>query len=207
MKLLLTSVIFLPLVTLLMTEKIYNQDKSSKQQAVHWYKEYLFGLLINLTVVQTLKIYVGEPRPHFFEACNPKEASTCTGTEYVSSYTCTKGHWLNQADTSFPSGHTSLAIHASFFLVYYLHCRTRHHQSNIVFVIQALMVVSAVFCAVSRIIDRRHHWWDVLAGAIIAIPILLYTIFSLCRNFDCPVTVPEENNKQINAALLSEQSQ
>ncbi|CAH0764629.1 unnamed protein product [Diatraea saccharalis] len=100
-----------------MTEKIYNQDKSSKQQAVHWYKEYLFGLLINLTVVQTLKIYVGEPRPHFFEACNPKEASTCTGTEYVSSYTCTKGHWLNQADTSFPSGHTSLAIHASFFLV------------------------------------------------------------------------------------------
>ncbi|RVE39859.1 hypothetical protein evm_015491, partial [Chilo suppressalis] len=78
-KWLLVSVVFLPLVVLLITERIYNQDKRSKEQALCWYKEYLYGLLINLTVVQMLKILVGEPRPHFFDTCKPKEASTCTG--------------------------------------------------------------------------------------------------------------------------------
>lgn len=67
---------------LLITEKIYSKDevaRRSREQALCWYKEYLFGVLINLTIVQTLKVMVGAPRPHFFDTCSPKEALTCTG--------------------------------------------------------------------------------------------------------------------------------
>lgn len=32
-------------------------------------------------------------------------------------------------------------------------------------VLQLLFVVFALTASVTRITDRRHHWWDVLAGA------------------------------------------
>ncbi|RVE53012.1 hypothetical protein evm_002310 [Chilo suppressalis] len=196
-----------PNLGLLITERIYNQDKRSKEQALCWYKEYLFGLLINLTVVQMLKILVGEPRPHFFDTCKPKEASTCTGSEYVSSYTCTKGHWMNYPDTSFPSGHASLGIHTGFFIAYYLHQRTKLNRSSVILPLQIICVVTAVFCGISRITDKRHHWWDVLAGAVIGGTILVYTIFSLCRNFNCAMAVSVENAKQSETSLLADQNQ
>ncbi|XP_053614803.1 phospholipid phosphatase 1-like isoform X3 [Plodia interpunctella] len=118
-KWLLGVVLFLPLVVMLIVERKYNADvktDQSKQQAVFWYKEYLYGTLLNLTIVHILKISVGSPRPHFFDTCSPKEAETCQGSEFVSSYTCTKAHWVSQSDKSFPSGHTSLAIHAGLFI-------------------------------------------------------------------------------------------
>lgn len=66
---------------MLIIERKYHSDKivKSKEQALCWYKEYLFGLLINLTIVQLLKTIVGSPRPHFFDTCDPKEAKTCQG--------------------------------------------------------------------------------------------------------------------------------
>ncbi|KAL0820675.1 hypothetical protein ABMA28_006506 [Loxostege sticticalis] len=178
-KWLLATVALLPLVILLIVERVYNKDDSerSKQQALCWYKEYMFGVLINLTLVQLIKVLVGAPRPHFFDTCNPQEAGSCTGSEYVSSYTCLKAHWLSQSDKSFPSGHTSLALHTGVFIAYYLHQRTKHLvRSKAVLSAQVLSILSAVYCALSRITDHRHHWWDVLAGAVIGVPILFYTL-------------------------------
>lgn len=186
-KLLLATVILLPLVFLLIVERIYHSDKSikPKQQALRWYKEYLYGVLLNLVIVQTLKMIVGSPRPHFFDTCAPKEASTCEGSEYIPTYTCTKAHWLSQSDRSFPSGHTSLAIHTGIFLAYYLYRRTNLPITKRVFSIQVLCIAAALLCSISRMTDHRHHWWDVLSGALIAMPILYYTINSLCSNFEC----------------------
>ncbi|KAJ0174311.1 hypothetical protein K1T71_010457 [Dendrolimus kikuchii] len=194
-KVLFITTMVLPLIFMLIVERKYHADKSThpKTQVLCWYKEYLFGFLLNLIVVQVLKLLVGSPRPHFFETCDPKELATCKGSEYVSSYTCNKAHWLSQSDRSFPSGHTSLAVHAGFFVAYYLHRRTSCSQRlNAVTVLQVICVVTAIFCGVSRIMDHRHHWWDVLAGAVIAAPILVYTIKTLCSDFECLDNEPSE---------------
>ncbi|KAM3960276.1 putative phosphatidate phosphatase [Aphomia sociella] len=190
-KWLLATVIFLPLVILLITERLYNSDNKTdraKQQALCWYKEYLFGVLINLSVVHVLKQLVGSPRPHFFDTCSPHEAHTCEGGEYIYRYTCAKSAWISQSDRSFPSGHTSLALHAGIFIAYYLQRRARPVKSASILAVQVVCIVSAVYCSISRMTDHRHHWWDVLAGAIISVPILFYTIHSLCSNFNCPNT-------------------
>ncbi|XP_045525409.1 phospholipid phosphatase 1-like isoform X3 [Pieris brassicae] len=108
--------ILLPLVVLLITERQQYNHEIAKKQAFCWCKEYLYGFLLNLTIVQAIKLIVGSPRPHFFETCEPNEALTCKESEYVSSYTCTTAHWLQQSNKSFPSGHTSLAVYAAVFI-------------------------------------------------------------------------------------------
>ncbi|XP_013162624.1 PREDICTED: lipid phosphate phosphohydrolase 1-like [Papilio xuthus] len=180
--------LLLPLVIMLIVERQCNGSEKNdlnKKNALRWYKEYVYGVLINLTIVQTLKLIVGSPRPHFFDTCQPEEAITCVGSDYISSYTCTKAYWLSQSDKSFPSGHTSLGLHAALFIAYYLHRRGASVGRGVVGGAQIVCVLCAAWCGVSRVQDRRHHWWDVLAGAVIAAPILFYTIKSLCKDFSC----------------------
>ncbi|KAI8420381.1 hypothetical protein MSG28_008895 [Choristoneura fumiferana] len=125
---------------------------NSKSRALRWYREYLFGLLINLTLVQTLKLIVGSPRPHFFDTCQPEEALNCHECE-----TC-----------------------------YYLHQRAKQSSaSRVILSIQSVCLVAALYCCISRMTDHRHHWWDVLAGATVAAPIIWFTLLSLCKNFKC----------------------
>ncbi|XP_038210943.1 putative phosphatidate phosphatase [Zerene cesonia] len=184
-KWLMATTIFIPFAVLLLVERKQCPGDTAKRQALVWYKEYLFGFLLNLTIVQTLKLIVGSPRPHFFDTCGPQEATTCVESDYVPSYTCTKAHWLKQSNKSFPSGHTSLAIHAGVFIAYYLYRRGESLPGRVIRVVQGVCVVGALVCGASRVWDRRHHWWDVLAGALLAAPVLLYTIRNLCKNFDC----------------------
>ncbi|XP_045502297.1 phospholipid phosphatase homolog 1.2 homolog [Colias croceus] len=184
-KWLMVTTIFLPLAVLLLVERKQCPEDTAKHQALFWYREYLFGFLLNLTIVQTLKLIVGSPRPHFFDTCGPQEATTCVESDYVPSYTCTKAHWLKQSNKSFPSGHTSLAIHAGVFIAYYLYKRGQSLPGRMTRTIQGVCIVAAIVCSVSRVWDRRHHWWDVLAGAVLAAPVLVYTIRTLCMNFAC----------------------
>ncbi|XP_023940646.2 phospholipid phosphatase homolog 1.2 homolog [Bicyclus anynana] len=177
-KWLMAITLLIPLLVMLIVERQRDKLQIAKQNALRWYKEYVFGFLLNLTLVQTVKSIVGSPRPHFFDTCQPKEADTCEVSEYVSSYTCTKAYWLSQSDRSFPSGHTSLAFHMGIFVVYYLSQRARHVNARAVLSGQALCVSSALCCAASRLTDHRHHWWDVLAGALLTAPVLLYTVSS-----------------------------
>ncbi|CAF4877387.1 unnamed protein product [Pieris macdunnoughi] len=188
--------ILLPLVVLLITERQQCNHEIAKKQAFGWFKEYLYGFLLNLTIVQALKLIVGSPRPHFFETCVPNEALTCKESEYVSSYTCTTAHWLKQSNKSFPSGHTSLAVHAAVFITYYLYRRGRKLNSKTVSMVQIVSLSSAALCSLSRIWDRRHHWWDVIAGAMIALLLLMYTISTLCNNFNCSSPKSQVNKEQ-----------
>ncbi|XP_032520002.2 putative phosphatidate phosphatase [Danaus plexippus] len=190
-KLLLLITLTLPLIVMFIVEKTQENSESAKQQALYWYKEYLFGFLLNLTSVQFIKFLVGSPRPHFFDTCRPVEAETCTESQYIYSYQCTNPAWINQSDTSFPSGHSSLAFHSALFIVYYLYQRKTLCKNTLV--TQSLCVLLSGYCAVSRLSDHRHHWWDVVAGFVIAIVVLIYTIFHLCGNFKCVMS----NKKQI----------
>lgn len=42
--------------------------------------------------------------------------------------------------------------------------------------LQILCIVWALCCSLTRITDRRHHWWDVLAGSIVGVATSVYAV-------------------------------
>lgn len=205
-KLLLLYTAFQPLVLMLVFERLYHpvavNGMKIKNYFLKWYKEYLYSVLTNMNIVQMLKICVGEPRPHFFDTCRPEEAAICEESEYITTYTCTRTNWLTDSVKSFPSGHSALGIHCGMFVAWYLHTRIRKATDKarrVVYITQAACLFVSIFCAVSRIYDNRHHWWDVLVGAGIGISIIWYTVKIPCDNFNCPKLM--KNNEDMQSTI------
>lgn len=50
--------------------------------------------------------------------------------------------------------------------------------------IQFLVISMAVFCALSRVSDYKHHWSDVLAGTVLGTAIAIITVSQMinCNN-------------------------
>merc|ERR1712079_115657 len=42
--------------------------------------------------------------------------------------------------------------------------------------LQMVFICFALLCSISRIVDKRHHWWDVLAGVILGISLAVITV-------------------------------
>ncbi|RVE53010.1 hypothetical protein evm_002308 [Chilo suppressalis] len=75
---------------------------------------------------------------------------------------------------------------------------------------QTLCVTYAAVCALTRLTDHRHHWWDVLVGGAMGTLAALYTVLVLCKNFSQPAVVStsdisssDGNNHQSVRRLLS----
>ncbi|XP_046970443.1 phospholipid phosphatase 2-like [Vanessa cardui] len=196
-----------------------NKLLASARTAAFIYRDYIYGAVVNLMVLEVVKCVVGSPRPTFFDLCEPDKARTCNGSEYVSSYTCTSSRYSRylQIDSirSFPSGHTSLSVYCGLFLAWYLQRRAfSWHNRTVLLVplVQILCIIYAVVCPLTRITDHRHHWWDVLAGAIVGMFSVVYTVLVLCKNFSQPAVVStsdisssDGNNHQSVRRLLSSQ--
>ncbi|XP_026493068.1 phospholipid phosphatase 2-like isoform X1 [Vanessa tameamea] len=196
-----------------------NKLLASARTAAFIYRDYIYGAVVNLMVLEVVKCVVGSPRPTFFDLCEPDKARTCNGSEYVSSYTCTSARYSRylQIDSirSFPSGHTSLSVYCGLFLAWYLQRRAfSWHNRTVLLVplVQILCIIYAVVCPLTRITDHRHHWWDVLAGAIVGMFSVVYTVLVLCKNFSQPAVVStsdisssDGNNHQSVRRLLSSQ--
>ncbi|KAI0221290.1 hypothetical protein LSAT2_027349 [Lamellibrachia satsuma] len=69
---------------------------------------------------------------------------------------------------SFPSGHASLVTYCMVFLVMYMQARMTCRSFHL---IRAFLQVAALWLAIgvclSRISDYKHHWGDVLGGAVL----------------------------------------
>lgn len=46
---------------------------------------------------------------------------------------------------------------------------------------QFFVISMAVFCALSRVSDYKHHWSDVLAGTILGITVATITVSQMIR--------------------------
>ncbi|XP_013163220.1 PREDICTED: lipid phosphate phosphohydrolase 2-like isoform X1 [Papilio xuthus] len=193
-----TSIIVSPFILIWITElilldselKICEKMKHSVKQALFLYRNYAYGLVFNIVVVEVMKGITGNPRPTFFDICEPDTAKTCNGSEYVSTFECTSTRYSAwyQMDSyhSFPSGHTSLSVYCGLFIAWYLQQRAfdwRHRSVLAVPVLQLVCLTYAAVCSLTRITDRRHHWWDVLTGAVIGAICVFYTVLVLCKNF------------------------
>lgn len=49
-----------------------------------------------------------------------------------------------------------------------------------------LCLIWGVVCSLTRIVDRRHHWWDVLAGSVLGIAVAYYVVAITCKHFNSP---------------------
>lgn len=69
--------------TILHQDDEYTMKKSkliaSAKTASLIYRDYIYGSVVNLTILEVVKCVVGSPRPTFFDLCEPDKAKTCNG--------------------------------------------------------------------------------------------------------------------------------
>ncbi|XP_058445692.1 phospholipid phosphatase 1-like isoform X2 [Malaya genurostris] len=205
---------FVPLFLIWLTEAIFyspsiieytkpdvqvSRCSQSFLEAWHWGRKYARGLIFKLLLVDALKIFSGEHRPHFLDTCKPDVL--CEGSEFVSMFTCTNNesqYFIRDASKSFPSGHSSMSVYEMIFMVWYLQRRVPQLRSYLALPLcQSVLVLWGIFCPLSRIIDNRHHWWDVLAGSIIGVIVAGFTCILDCNNF-------KRNKSNLNATAFRE---
>lgn len=124
----------------------------------------LLALALTVEATNITKVLVGRLRPDFLARCDLDltitDRNVCRGP--VGS--------VKEGRKSFPSGHTSLSFaglgYTSFFLAGQLGLFDGKGYT-IRLIIVCIPFGLAAFVGISRIMDFRHHWQDVLAGALL----------------------------------------
>ncbi|KAK9891114.1 hypothetical protein WA026_013433 [Henosepilachna vigintioctopunctata] len=176
-----------PLILIIFIEILREKSLKDIRICVIWdhYKELLVGFSFVLLITEMAKVILGEHRPHFFDVCRPDANEECIEGAYISEYTCTNKAYssflISDASKSFPSGHSSLSVFTSLFCAYVVQSRLPSAVTGRLFkpFLIALCLSWGILCSLSRIADRRHHWWDVLSGTVLGIlgVIFFTTIF------------------------------
>ena len=93
---------------------------------------------------------------------------------------------------SFPSGHAQLAVCCAVFFIV-ISCSVVISPQSSVFqtylqkrrvtvvssLVQVVLIVLALYCGYSRVLDRRHHLTDVMAGSVLGAVVGFLTSNSL----------------------------
>ncbi|KAG8217763.1 phosphatidic acid phosphatase type 2/haloperoxidase [Butyriboletus roseoflavus] len=132
----------------------------------------ILGLAITGAVTQFSKITVGRPRPDLLSRCIPISGSQDLAYGLSTDAICTQTDQSIMLDgwRSFPSGHSSLSFAGLGFLSFYIAGKmhlfdTKGHAHKVW--MSATPLAGATLVAISRTMDYRHHWEDVVAGAIL----------------------------------------
>ncbi|GFO47910.1 phospholipid phosphatase 1 [Plakobranchus ocellatus] len=183
----------LPCVVILAVEFAFRQGcpvmtiiPKSTGQKMYWLAAaynaiavFLFGSVVTQFLTELGKHSVGRLRPHFLSLCNP-DLEKCSG--YMTEFVCRSKdiNMLREARLSFPSGHSSFALYSAVYLILYLEgrlaCRAVVLAKPLV---QLFFFALALYTCLSRISDYKHHWGDVLAGALLGTVVAISLVFSL----------------------------
>ncbi|XP_074036966.1 phospholipid phosphatase 1 isoform X3 [Leptinotarsa decemlineata] len=212
--------LLIPIITLLLTEVLSNRTFSRIDYCKVWYfyRECAIGCVFVLTITQIAKVLVGEHRPHFFDVCQPDTAKDCVVGTFIESYTCTNtkynNYFLVDSSKSFPSGHSSVSWFIGLFSAYIIQTRLPTSETGRLlkpFLI-AVCLTWSLICSLTRISDRRHHWWDVLAGTMLGVVGAVYTITLVHRKMntshiitkDCSstTTLLDVKNKEATSVII-----
>ncbi|PYH40511.1 phosphatase PAP2 family protein [Aspergillus saccharolyticus JOP 1030-1] len=137
----------------------------------------VLGLLLSqgltFVITQVLKNACGKPRPDFIDRCQPRAGSQDAIPGLSNSTICTGEHALiKDGFRSWPSGHSSSSFAGLFYLTLWMSGKL-HIMDNKGEVWKALLVMipslGATLVAVSRIMDARHHPFDVITGSLLGI--------------------------------------
>ncbi|KAI6655881.1 Lipid phosphate phosphohydrolase 1-like [Oopsacas minuta] len=160
---------------------------------------FVVGHLVTMVVTYSLKLSVGELRPHFLDVCKPNlSLTTCKNTlgfeVYVTNYTCTgDSDLVREGRLSFPSGHSSFISYNMAFLIFYLETKQflpRGFRSflSIVFAIVACLI------SLSRLDDFKHHNHDVIAGMAIGVVTAAFMYFYIMR-YNIVISIHKKRKK------------
>jgi len=144
----------------------------------------IIGLLYSLISAAVFQVFVkwliGGLRPHFLEVCKPDTSlATDTGYNrkgfqqlYFTREICTGDEkQINDSLESFPSGHSTAAFAGFVFLYLYLNAKLKvfsnYHPAMWKLIVIYAPVLGAVLIGGALTIDKFHHWYDVVAGAVI----------------------------------------
>ncbi|KAK7752145.1 hypothetical protein SLS62_005889 [Diatrype stigma] len=150
----------------------------------------ILGLLYSLITAAVFQVFlkclIGGLRPHFLDVCKPDISRASNGPTdvgapynaagfkqlYYTSEICTGDqNEINDSLESFPSGHSTAAFAGFVYLYLYLNAKLKvfsnYHPAMWKLVLIYAPILGATLIAGALTIDEYHHWWDVLAGAVI----------------------------------------
>ena len=111
------------------------------------------------TFTNLLKFSVGRPRPNMYAICGPNATlSTCTHVPRLQRY---------DTFASWPSGHASVAMSATSFLISFLHHAAKPSVPILTLVL--LTLLAACLVGGTRIRDYKHHPDDVVSGFLLGL--------------------------------------
>lgn len=132
------------------------------------------------TVTGALKNAIGKPRPDVIARCNLSDEAIQKAADDAKKFILATVALCNQPDDhilqdgfkSFPSGHSSTAFAGLFYLSLYLAAKLHVLDSKgevwKSFIVMAPTIAAAVIAG-SRIMDARHHPFDVLFGSALGL--------------------------------------
>jgi len=154
------------------------------------------GAVFEHMFVEIAKFQIGRLRPNFISVCHPlfefgNATVNCQNVtkfpgavhDYVTKYKCMRSNY-RESQLSFPSGHTALITYAMVYLAAYLQVALPKPGPSFMLVrpiVQTGALAIAWFVSLSRISDNKHHWSDVLAGAIIGSLAAVVTLYNACK--------------------------
>jgi len=186
-------VIGIPILIMTLYHICHRELKYSFHQAL---MGYFVSIILAILVTSIMKVSVGRYRPDFISRCNVNV--TKVEEEYklyniskqinfgprnlYNTTICsnTNKFVINEGRKSFPSGHTSFAFSSLTFTSLFLAGKLHLYDGNYIFWKLLVVIVPnllAMYIALTRISDYRHHWEDVLVGAIIGIAFSLISYF------------------------------
>ncbi|VBB29078.1 unnamed protein product [Acanthocheilonema viteae] len=155
---------------------------------------FLLGVIFNQLMVDIAKYTIGRHRPHFIAVCKPKHMEiqhiaiggspsnrtlafrrgfeTCpiNTHEYITDFECTgtDKYLLHESMLSFYSGHSAFSFYVAWYVALYLQARLYRPLFSplLLPVIQFALFGGAAFVAFTRVSNYKHHWSDVLVGAL-----------------------------------------
>lgn len=158
----------------------------------------VLGLLYSLITAAVFQVWIkwliGGLRPHFLDVCQPdvslaaasKSQYDATGFRqlYYTKEICTGDtKEINDSLESFPSGHSTAAFAGFVYLYLYLNAKLKvfanYHAAMWKLVVVCAPLLGAVLIAGALTIDEFHHWWDLLAGALIG-SAMAFSAYRMC---------------------------
>lgn len=181
-----------------MESPMYQCDIKLPSIVINSYKNmgyFLFGCAAQQTATNIGKFSIGRLRPHFFSMCQPNFTDiNCLDKSghyrYITEYECTgvtddNTYDITNMRKSFPSGHASLSVYCAVYFCIYIHARVSKYWSFLLkHFIQVIVIFMALYTSLSRISDYKHHWSDVLAGAILGMFSAIVTAVFIAKLFN-----------------------
>ncbi|KAG5879977.1 putative phosphatidate phosphatase, partial [Gonioctena quinquepunctata] len=168
---------------------------------------FAFGAACSQLTTDVMKYTVGRLRPHFFTICVPDVCNdSAVAYKYHENFTCTNELFKNdkrlmkEMRLSFPSGHSSFSMYCMTYFAIYLQKRMTWDGSKLLrHTLQFLALLSAVFTAMTRVSDYKHHWSDVLCGLALGATVAIITARCFSNLFDKPKEISKMEFSELSS--------